>query len=105
MADDGTWDENRARAMVGKTVLVGLTYLDPDGNRVEQFHGEVVSVDPRRGVEMRLAGSRSGETFMLPPDVSNVFAAAPGRYTLRATGEVVENPAFTATWEIHPRKG
>jgi hypothetical protein len=102
MADEETWDESRARAMIGRTMLVGLTYLDPSGNRVEQFHGEVISADCVRGVELRLAGQRSGETFVLPPDLSHVFAAAPGLYTLRATGEVVENPDFTATWEIHP---
>lgn len=104
MADEETWDEERAHAMLGKTILVGLTYLDPGGDRVEQFHGEVMSADPGRGVELRLAGQRSGETVLLPPDLSNVFAAAPGSYTLRTAGEVVENPDFTATWEIHPPK-
>jgi|SRR6476661_6201771 len=104
MADEETWDEGRARAMIGKTMLVGLTYLEPDGSRIEQFHGQVVSADRSRGVELRLAGQRSGEIFRLPPDLSNVFAAAPGLYTLRATDEVVENPDFTATWEIHPSK-
>jgi hypothetical protein len=50
MADEETWDDSCARAMIGKTM------------------------------------------------------AAPGRYTLRMTGEVVENPDFTATWEINPPK-
>jgi hypothetical protein len=105
MADDQIWDDGRARAMIGKTMLIGLTYLEPGGDRVEQLHGEVVSVDSRRGIDLCLAGLRSGEVFRLPPDLSHVYEAPPGRYTLRATGEVVENPDFTATWEIHPKDG
>src|SRR5262245_40136632 len=105
MSDERIWDDEFARAMVGKTLLVGLTYIDPDGDRIEQLHGQVVSVHDRRGIELRLAGTREGEIFLLPPDLSNVFAAEPGLYTLRATGEVVEDPDYTATWEIHPPKG
>ncbi len=104
MADDQPWDEAFARTMLGKTLLVGLTFIDPEGDRVEQFHGEVVSVDARRGIELRLAGLRAGEVCRLPPDVRSVAVAAAGSYRLRATGEVVENPDFTATWDIHPRK-
>jgi len=104
MAEERVWDEAFARALIGKTLLVGLTWLDPEGDRLEQMHGEVVSVDARRGIELRLAGERAGDVFWLPPDLRSITAAAPGSYRLRATGEIVENPGFTATWNIHPPK-
>jgi hypothetical protein len=44
----------------------------------------------------------SGETYSLPPDYSNIFAAPPGEYRLRVTGEVVANPDYTTTWSITP---
>jgi hypothetical protein len=103
VSENKIWDEDRAEAMIGKTMLVGMTYLDIAGDRLEQFYGEVVSVDARKGIELRLAGSRVGETFMLPPDLSSVFAARAGEYRLRATGEIVVNPDFTATWQVYPR--
>lgn len=90
--------------MLGKTLLAGLTYVDSEGDRLVQVHGEVVTVDARRGIELRLAGERSGESFWLPPDLRAVSAATQGSYSLRVTGEVVENPDFTAMWTIHPRK-
>ena len=106
MSEERIWDEEFAQALIGKTVLVGLTWADPAGDRLEQMHGEVVSVDARRGIELRLAGERAGDIFQLPPDLRGVAAAAPApaAYRLRATGEVVENPDFTATWVIHPPK-
>ena len=41
------WDENLADSIVGKVVLVGLTYLDADGRLVEQqqFFGRVATAD------------------------------------------------------------
>ncbi len=101
--DGDFWDGDFARKMLGKTMLVGMTYADPQGDRVEQFYGQIVSVDPKQGVCMQLAGSRSGEVFRLPPDVRNVWPATPGSYKLRSTGEIVENPDYTATWTINPR--
>jgi hypothetical protein len=68
------------------------------------MHGEVVSVDARRGIELRLAGTRAGDVFRLPPDLRGIAPAKPAQYRLRATGEVVENPDFTAPWVIHPPK-
>jgi hypothetical protein len=105
MSEERVWDEEFAQKLIGKILLVGLTWIDPAGDRVEQMHGEVVSVDARRGIELRLAGERAGDVFWLPPDLRGVAAAAPAAYRLRATGEVVENPDFTATLVIHPPKG
>ena len=97
------WEDGFAQEMLGKTMLVGMTYTDPRGDRLEQFYGEVVSVDRAKGVPSRLAGSRSGEVFWLPPDLRSVFRAPPGSYRLRSTKEIVENPDYTAAWTVHPK--
>ena len=102
MSDERVWDEEFAQGLIGKTLLVGLTWVDPAGDRLEQMHGEVVSVDARRGIELRLAGKRAGDVYRLPPDLRGIAAAEPASYRLHATGEVVESPDFTATWVIHP---
>jgi hypothetical protein len=104
MPDAQVWDDEFAKAMVGKTLLVGLTYADPKGDRLVQVHGKVLTVDARRGIELRLAGEREGDVFWLSPDLRGVAQAPPGSYRLRTTGETVENPDFTATWIIHPSK-
>lgn len=97
------WDVAFAQDMLGKILLVGVTYAKPEGDRLEQFYGEVVSVDSQKGIGLRLAGQRGGEFFDLPPDLRSVCPAPPGTYTLRETGEEVEDPDYTAMWTIHPR--
>jgi hypothetical protein len=46
------WDETLAKDVVGKVVLVGLTYLEADGTLIEQqqFFGTVLSADSRKGI-------------------------------------------------------
>jgi hypothetical protein len=90
---------------VGKTVLLGLTFTTADGELIEQLqrHGIIEQVDPEAGIAVRLVapGQRwDGELYWLPPDTSNLVAAAPGAYRLRSTGETIVDPDFTSTWEI-----
>jgi len=92
-----------ASALIGKYVLVGITYLTASGDfdRQEQFHGRVISADERKGISIALEGARSGETKWLPP-VTNTFKAAPkGDYRLLSTGEVVVDPDFTTQWTVN----
>jgi hypothetical protein len=91
--------------LVGKTILLGLTFADSDGNIVErvQRHGVVESADPEEGVAVRLVApgqSWDGELYRLPPDLSNVSEASPGAYRLRSTGETIVDPDFISSWEI-----
>lgn len=96
------FDEARAQALLGKSVLIGLTYLDHDGWILEQrqLHGTIVSFHRTRGFGIRLAGKRSGETYTLPPDTRAFEEANPGEYRLRSTGEIVVDPDFISTWTI-----
>lgn len=96
--------DDEADELVGKTILIGVTYVDVDGQELQrsQMHG-VVSSASARGVEVALRGERHGTTFGIPPDRRFFVSAAPGRYTLHGTGEVIEDPqlvcVMTATRE------
>ncbi len=94
------WNE-----LIGKTVLLGLTFTDADGQVIEQTqrHGVVEVADADQGIAIRLVApgqSWDRELYWVPPDLSAFAEAAPGAYRLRATGETVVDPDFTSTWEI-----
>lgn len=96
------FDEAYAKSLIGKSVLIGLTYYDHNDQFLEQqqVHGIIVSADQSKGFVVELRGERQGETFKLPPDVRPFSDAHPGEYRLRSTGEVVINPDLLATWII-----
>ncbi len=80
---------------IGKSLLVGITYLDSDGEfiRQEQFWGRIAEAHKCHIVIVR---NDTGEAIELPPEVEE---ADPGEYRLRSTGEVVVDPDYRATWE------
>lgn len=96
------FDVAKAKAMLGKTVLMAVRYLDEEGSLIErqQLHGVIIKADEQDGVEVRLGGSRAGEVFKLPPDILGFEDARPGNYTLKSTGEVVESPDLILTVSI-----
>lgn len=100
MNDKPLWDTRRAASLDGALVLVGITLESPEGSRLSQFYGTVVEVDAANGVTLRLEGTRSGETYRLPPDLNAFTPAPPGEYRLRGTGEAVRDPDFTTRWTI-----
>lgn len=85
--------------MIGKRLLVGITYVGkrtgPD--ELTEFAGIVVEVDPLVVIEIG-----EEEPFTLPPSHDAFSVASPGIYTLRSSGEVVENPDFVTTWTVQP---
>jgi hypothetical protein len=95
------FDPEAARALIGKYVLVGLTFLDRSENVTEQqqYHGTIVSADPEAIVVQPLGTDRK---VSLPPDTSAFKPAQPGEFRIRATGETITNPDLLATWEIRP---
>jgi hypothetical protein len=101
-ASNLVWNADLASALVGKVLLVGLT-VESAGAKApqqQQFYGTVLSADQRKGIALSLLGNRSGESYNLPPDTRAIHVAAAGTYRLRATGEVVVDPDFTATFSV-----
>ena len=96
------YDESEAQSLIGKRVLVGLTYRNQAEEvlRVEQFHGKVIRVSKSEGIIVLLG--TSNEERWLPPDLSRLEVASPGEYRLRSTGEVVVDPDYLATWTVYP---
>lgn len=94
-------DSSLAEAYIGKHLLIGVTYLDHEGNFVEQkqFHGEITRIDDQEGIVINLSGS--GDEYKLPPDLNALQEAPEGEYRLRSTGEVVTNPDFLTSWTIN----
>jgi hypothetical protein len=103
--DDGRppFDSESAASMVGKYVLIGMTYVDATGKVVEQRQllGRIVATDAKRGITIELKGKRDGEVYCLPPDLRSFKDAPRGEYRLRSTGEVIVNPDLLTTWTIN----
>lgn len=97
------FDGKLTQSMVGKRVLIGLTYYDHMGTVVEQkqMHGTIISASARDGFAIELKGMDQGKIYWLPPDPAAFHEAEPGEYRLRSTGEVVTDPDLLCTWEIH----
>lgn len=96
-----SFDEEKAKAIIGKRLLVGVTHFDRNDEitHIEQFHGEIVRASLHEGIILRLS---SGEERWVPPDLSYLEPATAGLYTLKGTGEVVANPDFLSTWNVYP---
>jgi hypothetical protein len=80
-------------------LLVGITYLDADGQvtAVQQFCGQVLEVADGVVVVERPG---EDEPAVLPADVAAYRPAEPGRYTLTESGETIVNPDFLSTWRV-----
>ena len=100
-AEPRVWDQEGADDLVGQYILVGVTYLGPDGKTVKsqsQYHGRIVTVDRETGVQIECEGAWAGHKMSLPPVLDCYFPAREGEYRLRSTGEVVKDPDLTTQW-------
>jgi hypothetical protein len=106
-AASGKFDEARAAGVVGKYVVIGVTYVDAIGTEEERFqmYG-VIENASAAGIKVSLRGTHEGRSWTMPPDLRGLSPAKPCRYTLAETNEVVENPDFVAIWTVaKPRRG
>lgn len=94
------WDEDDARKLLRRQIIVGVTVLSADDELIEQkqLHGEIVIVDERRGIAIRQ--EPGGALYWLPPHLSAIQPAPPGTYRLRSTGEEVVDPDLLTTWTV-----
>lgn len=83
---------------IGKLILAGIVYVDANGQVVEKIErfGTITRIDDE-GIFFEQG---NGEEFSLPPDISSLKAAPEGIYTLKTTGEKVENPDLISTWTV-----
>ncbi|CCD83953.1 conserved protein of unknown function [Bradyrhizobium sp. ORS 285] len=97
------WDQEEADGFVGQLVLVGITYVEPDGETVTsqvQAWGRIVSATPE-GISITCEGKTwEGQTMTLPPDLQAFQPASPGCHTLGSTGETVTDPDLTTRWTV-----
>ena len=102
-AFEPVWTQAIADDAIGKKILAGGTYLESSDATVrshEQYHGVIISVDPKEGVKVRCEGAHAGETICLPPRDRVFTRAGPGDYSPYSTGEVVTNCDFVTTWSV-----
>ena len=87
--------------LIGKTILVGITYLCNDDTELEkiQFFGTIVKAEEKKGIAIKKASDN--KEFMLPPDIESISVAHPGEYRLYSTGEIIVNPDLLSVWTVN----
>lgn len=95
------FDQALADTYVGKTILIGLTYLTHAGDLIghRQLYGVIRSASPD-GILIEYEGINKGRSWNMPPMLEAIQEADPGVYRLAETGEEVENPDLLCTWKI-----
>jgi hypothetical protein len=99
-----SWDEEKARRLIGKYVLVGVIVLKAQSDEVDhqlQIHGTIITAEKDQGIKIECKGERVGRVFGLPPDTSIFSSSSGGIYRLRTTGEEVDSPDVIASWTVY----
>lgn len=83
----------------GKVFLIGLTFIDNEGEFIEQYqtHGIVSELTDNGLIRIK---RKDNSIFQMPYDKDTINKAEKGEYRLRATKEIVIDPDFLMTWEI-----
>ncbi len=91
-------DESKASDYIGKTILLGVTYVDQQERVLgqHQWFGKILTFNNKEGIRIKL--SNSDVPCSLPPDPRGISKAKPGIYRLRSTGEEIVNPDYLAFW-------
>jgi hypothetical protein len=92
------FDADFADGFIGKYLLVGITRTGTKGKVLtqQQLHGVIVTATAQC-IEIELGGVHEGKTWRMPPILEKFSPAKRGKYELKTTGEVVEDPDFTFT--------
>lgn len=98
--DEEEWDPDFANELMGQTLLVGITYVDPEGELLRrlQVFGTVTAVEEGSGITIRQKSN--DELFVIAPILSAIEYAAPGVYQLSDSDVIVEDPDFTALFTV-----
>ena len=92
------FDDALANDLVGKSLLVGITHTDSEGNilRRSQIFSLVTVANRSNGICIR--DTQTSEEKWFPPDTRGIKPAPAGEYRNRATGEVVREPDYLGSW-------
>jgi len=99
--------------LLNKSCLIGLTYLDADGEVLKQAQhaGTVIKVDAEEGITVRLFPIPGAEStmapppdFHLPPTLQAWFVAPKGHFVNQTFGIDVRDPDYFVTWDIVRKK-
>lgn len=96
--------------LLNKTCLIGLTYLNTQGEELKQaqYAGTVVAVDAEEGITIELFALQEGQAirpkFHLPPSLDAWFVAPKGHYKNAAFKIDIENPDYFVTWDVVKKK-
>ncbi|HVZ38396.1 MAG TPA: hypothetical protein VHI13_03895 [Candidatus Kapabacteria bacterium] len=95
------FDTERAAAMIGKHIIIGLELHDRQDNHIDniQLHGHILRVNADEGVVVHLIPS--GVEYAMPAVLSAYEPAEPGDYEFQSTGEIVSNPDLMASWVVY----
>ncbi|MBK9673439.1 MAG: hypothetical protein IPP56_16585 [Bacteroidetes bacterium] len=93
-----TWEELK-QFLIGKTFLIGLTFIDQDKKVIEQYQtsGKVDELTDDGIFKFRRFDN---SIFQLPYDTKTIREAKEGEYRERETGNIIVNPEYITTWEI-----
>ncbi len=92
------FDDDFADGFIGKYLLVGITRTSHSGQILsqQQLHGIILTATSE-AIELELEGVNAGKIWRMPPMLEDLAPAKAGRYELKTTGEVVDDPDFTYT--------
>jgi hypothetical protein len=99
--EDDVISESEAAELIGKHIVVGLTFVDADQKpiRLTQLHGFVVRVNRKEGIVLRQS---DGSEYNLPPSLAGFEKAPEGSScTLHSTGEVVDDPDYLVSYTVN----
>ena len=87
-----------AKKFIGKKILVSLKNISENGSEsYEAFYGEIESVH-EDGYYLKLQGNRSGEYWMIPPDLDAFVEPEHKFYELEGNDEIVEGIDYITHW-------
>ena len=98
-----TWRKLQEFLLKGKVFVVGLTFVDKDGQFIEHYqtHGTVIGLTYNGLLRIE---RHDNSIFQLPYDKETIRKAKKAEYRAKTTGEIIVNPDFIMTWEITVEK-
>ncbi len=85
--------------LIGKHLLIAITFLDEEGEAVEQIQVHGV-IDRIVDDMLDIIRADTGAKFTIPFAPHTIEPASAGEYRLRSTGEVVVDPDYISTWTV-----